>query len=171
MQQTGQQGAITSSPALLLAKKMQLMKTMIILSALILSLTLPANDSLSIMDYLLGPDISPNKLGAALIFAGIGIIIRSVLRARKGVKRNGRTPKKFRWSFWLRDNLLSKVTSALGTVAIVFIGIRFSKDIMGYELTMFASLLVGLSVDYIAEKIKKLQPDVRLNQDTNLKIQ
>lgn len=96
---------------------------------------------------------------AGFIFVLIGLFIRWFYTTRKGIKKiDNNTPMKFDLVYWIKDNIIPKSLSILVTFLIVFVTLRFPMEIVGIQFSMFYCLLVGLGLDYIIDKIKKLKP-------------
>lgn len=104
-----------------------------------------------IIAYLLGPD-EPAKFIAAAIFAVIGILISLLAESNtrpaqsdKGVKND------FSWSYLLWDNAKRIFLSVL----LILVTIRFAREIMGADLTMYMALGIGLVFDRLGLILKK----------------
>lgn len=120
-------------------------------------------DSLKVTDYVFG-ELSLNKLIGGYIFVTIGLLIRWIIFTKKGVKKNERTPERFSLMFWIKDNLLPKLTSLLGMILLTFIIFRFAEQYIGQVFSMAGALAVGLGWDYYVDKMKNLQPDRVVNK-------
>lgn len=125
-------------------------------------------DTISVGGYVLG-DLSINKLIGGYIFVIIGLILKWIYFTTKAVKSNERTPGKFSFGYWVKDNLLTKITSFIGSALAVFIVFRFAEQYIGQALTMFGALGVGLGLDYYIDKAKNMLPDVAKNKETQTK--
>ena len=95
---------------------------------------------------------------AGFFFAFIGMFLRWWFTMRKGVRRSVDTPFKFNGWFWLFDNLKDKILVALGTIAVLFIFMRFPFDLLGYTFSMFFAFGVGLFLDYCVDLLEKMKP-------------
>lgn len=96
---------------------------------------------------------------AAFVFAFIGMLIRWFITTRKGVKTSSDTPNKFNVWFWLRDNAKDKLLTIAGTIAVIFVFMRFPYDLAGWEFSMFFAFIVGLFLDYFIDLLEKLKPE------------
>lgn len=96
---------------------------------------------------------------AAFVFAFIGMLIRWFITTRKGVKTSSDTPNKFNLWFWLRDNAKDKLLTIAGTIAVIFVFMRFPYDLAGWEFSMFFAFIVGLFLDYFIDLLEKLKPE------------
>ena len=106
---------------------------------------------------------------SAYIFAFIGMFLRWFFTTIKAVKTNCLTPQKFILSYWLRDNLIHIIPSIGGSLALIFVALRFSVDLFGKPVSMLIALGVGLFLDWVADYIKNLQPKL-LNNLSNANI-
>lgn len=105
-----------------------------------------------ILIHILGPG-DPAFFIAAIIFACFGIILSLLIDAAKRDYSNPSTPDQFSWKFMLKDNLIRLIRNAL----IVFVSIRFSREIIGAEITMYLSFLIGLGLDKVIKFIVNLR--------------
>jgi uncharacterized membrane protein (DUF106 family) len=87
-------------------------------------------------------------------FLSIGLFARWAYLAKKGVKTNPETPTEFHLGFWIYHNLLDKLRNLLLSMAVAFICFRFTGELFGnLPLTMFTALAMGLSIDFLIDKI------------------
>jgi hypothetical protein len=91
-----------------------------------------------------------------LIFALIGILINTVIITKKAIKTDATTPLKFNFMYWW-DNNKDRLMRWIGILAVIFIGMRFSTEILNTEFTMFLSFLLGLLLDKFIEILKNLK--------------
>ena len=103
-------------------------------------------------------DLSTIEYEVAFFFAFLGMFLRWVWHTNKAIQSNDTTPWKFDLAYWLRDNLLSKSLSIITTLIVIFISLRFSRDLMGVYFSCFYAFTVGLFLDFIVNKLKQLQP-------------
>lgn len=83
-------------------------------------------------------------------FAIVGVIISLLIHSNKRDVNAPTTPYKFKLTFLLLDNWKRIVLNLL----LIYITIRFFKEITGVELSLFFCLLVGIGFDKLAEWIK-----------------
>ena len=126
-------------------------------------------DSLDVTDRILG-NLSWSMLWGAFIFGYLGMLLRWIWTTLRGWKTSYRTPKKFSWSFWFRDNLGVKLLSFFGNTIVMFVFFRFTDELVGEALSMFIAFVIGLCVDYFADMLKNISPDVAVNKKTNVVI-
>lgn len=88
----------------------------------------------------------------ALMFAYLAAFVLMLIGAVERDPNSEWTPFCWSWQWFLKDNLARIVLN----IIIIFIGVRFVKEIMGSERTMYASFVVGLGVDKIINFIKNL---------------
>jgi hypothetical protein len=79
-------------------------------------------------------------------WALIGAFIMVQIHANSRDPKSQRTPVKFSWAFWLRDN----GRRALFSLVLIMVAIRFSPEIFGKEINHFWALIIGLSSDGLA---------------------
>lgn len=120
----------------------------------------------SFMEYLFG-GLTLVEYEVAFSFAFMGMFLRWFWNYRTKGKTNSKTPKKFSWSYWFRDNLLSKLMSIVSSCIVIFISLRFSSDLFGIAFTWFYSFTVGLCLDFFISKLKAIQPLVAENKQLN----
>lgn len=70
--------------------------------------------------------MTPGHLAAAMTFAFLGWFVYHMIVAGKRDRASHRTPAKWSWSFWLKDNLPNAVKSFILTFALI----RFAADIL-----------------------------------------
>jgi len=100
---------------------------------------------------------------SAYIFAFVGMFLRWYFTTVKAVKCNTATPSKFILSYWLKDNLIHIIPGVGGSLALIFIALRFSVDLFGKPVSMLIAFGVGLFLDWVADTIKNLQPKLFKN--------
>jgi hypothetical protein len=61
-----------------------------------------------------------------------------------------RTPFKFSFSFLIEDNGQRILLNLL----LIIVAIRFSKEILGFEVKPFTALLIGVSFDKLSELLR-----------------
>lgn len=99
----------------------------------------------------LGKDNDPNVLGAAFLFALIGIFITLLLGTYARVPDSPTSPKGFSWSYLWSDNFKRIVA----TLLMVVVSLRFIHDIFGFELSAWHGFIVGSGWDGLAFIIKQ----------------
>ncbi len=106
--------------------------------------------------------MTPSHLMAALSFAAMGWLSYKVVTGATRVKHSIRTPVKWSWKFWVKDNWKEAVTHAV----IMFILVRFASEILAKTIPnsaeyldskdpMWIYLVVGVAKSFILDKIKK----------------
>ncbi|MDR2038972.1 MAG: hypothetical protein LBQ60_13700 [Bacteroidales bacterium] len=83
-----------------------------------------------------------------MLFVGIGVMLTLLLDISQRDKESPRTPRRWSWPFFWRDNMLRFILNLLVAVALI----RFWPDIKGEEISMFYCFCTGLCFDslYIA---------------------
>lgn len=90
-------------------------------------------------------------------FGLLGIFISILWHASNRDKSSQATPVPFSWIFLLKDNI-QRITLSL---ILLFVGIRFSKQMFGQDLTMWVALGVGLTLDKVSQFLKNLSLGAR----------
>lgn len=88
-----------------------------------------------------------------VFWAIIGAYITVQFTANRRDPSSSRTPEKFSWGFWIRDN--SRRVAFV--MACILTTLRFSQDITGKELNEFWALVIGLSFDLLAIILNNLR--------------
>lgn len=92
-------------------------------------------------------------------FFGIGYLIYGLNEASERDKLGTRTPKKWKWNFWYKDNWRRYLVSILTT----YVFFRFYVEFVGHEFTYFEAVMLGIIGDGAGakakRKIKKVQAD------------
>lgn len=103
-----------------------------------------------ILKHLLGPG-DPGYFIAAFIYAMVGMLISLLVSASKRDQSKLTTPEAFSWRYLLWDNAKKIIL----TLILVIVTLRFSREFMGADLTMYLALLVGLGWDMLGEMWRK----------------
>lgn len=96
-------------------------------------------------------------LFAAFLFALIGVWLRALLTTAKRDPLKDRSPVEFSWKFFFNDNVKRFVKSGVTTLIVIFLSIRFFKELTGTgdELLMLYSLGVGFGIDKAIDALRK----------------
>ena len=103
------------------------------------------NTLLSIKSFLGGYSIGEFASLFAWALTGAYILVQFNINSRD--PNSVRTPVKFSWKFWIKDNLRRVVFNGV----LIIVTLRFSKEITGKELNEFWALVIGLSSDGLAQ--------------------
>jgi hypothetical protein len=109
-----------------------------------------------VLSRLLG-SVTPGEFIAGFIFALIGIFISLLIGTTNRNPLSERTPPRFSFVFLLSDNAIRIYKSIALTVLILFVSIRFSKEFIGKEFTMFYALCLGLGLDTVIARWKLIK--------------
>ena len=101
------------------------------------------------MNQFFGPYTAMTFLGYFL-FALFGLWLSLSLQANKRDPNASTTPFHFTWAFLLSDNVKRIVTS----LALIYVAIRFSKEMFGLEMNDWKAVVTGLGLDKLSEVIK-----------------
>lgn len=97
----------------------------------------------------------------AFYIAGlVGAVLSFGINVGQAVKKDTSTPNTFQWA-----KVKVKATRWMTTILLLAVGIVFNKEILGaalnseapIELTLWASLLVGMSTDQLGKKLAGLK--------------
>lgn len=83
-------------------------------------------------------------------FSLVGVAISLLLHGAKRNVDEKSTPDKFSIGFLIKDNWKRIVLNAL----VIFVTIRFFRDLTGFELSLFFCLLIGFSYDKVLQLLK-----------------
>lgn len=111
---------------------------------------------MKVTDYLFG-SIPVQMLIGAGVFVIIGVLISKTLDAATRKPDNIASPYNWSWKYFWNDNNRRIINSAVSSVLIVFCSLRFSKDLFGAELSMIYALIIGLCLDAVKIKFRKLK--------------
>lgn len=105
--------------------------------------------------------MTQQHLLAALSFAALGWLLYKCITAARRDRGSHRTPVKWSWKFWLKDNWKEALLHAL----IMFAMVRFaseilnkigvSPDVIESNDPMWIYFVVGVLKSWILDKVKK----------------
>lgn len=98
------------------------------------------------VNTLFGEGMSLSHFLAMYALALMGILVSNIL----DIYSSGERPQGFQWSYWWSDNKVRIILSLL----FAFLGILFSEQLLGAELTRFLAFTAGLTTDKTIESIK-----------------
>ena len=98
-------------------------------------------------------------------FLLIGYVIYGLNEATSRDVLSVKTPKKWKWKFWIRDNWRRYLVTILTT----YIMFRFYIEFVGHEFTYFEALMMGLVGDGIGATAKKRVNIVKANREKLMK--
>jgi hypothetical protein len=102
------------------------------------------------MKDLLFGGISPQHFLVMLFFALLGVMISLLVHSTNRDPKAIRTPFRFKLLFLIDDNIQRILLNLL----LIVVAIRFSKEILGFEIKPFIALLIGVSFDKLAELLR-----------------
>jgi hypothetical protein len=97
-----------------------------------------------------------------MFFSAIaGVLIRIIYTTVKGVKNrvNG-SPMQFAFSYWVKDNILPKITTLLAFIISTNILIKLPSGTWGYIIFGILGFIGGLFIDWLTEALKLLSPKI-----------
>jgi Na+/melibiose symporter-like transporter len=96
--------------------------------------------------------MAPDQFFAMLFFAFIGVAATMLLDTKTRDKDSPRTPEKFHFGFWIKDNFIR----ILRNILFLCLGIRFYPELNGGEqITPFLAVGLGLGVDGLVAVVRK----------------
>ena len=98
--------------------------------------------------------LTTNQVIISFILAFAGLYLKWYFKSYVGVHYNAQTPYQFSWKYWLSDNV-HRLKGMVATIIILFISIRFPKELLGVEFSYLWAFIAGLGIDWITEVIKK----------------
>lgn len=101
------------------------------------------------LENLFGPG-DPGMFLAALVYAMVGVTISLLYDSSKRDQNKVSTPNDFSWGYLLIDNIKRIVLSVL----LVVVSLRFSRELLGADLTMYLALLIGIGFDRLGLLLK-----------------
>jgi len=129
------------------------------MSMFLTSVVIAGEVNSEITDNILG-SLTLSTYISAFFFAGLGLFLHHTIVVKKGVRTSESTPMKFSWSFWFKNNFMTKMTVILTNIIVIYLMLRFSVDWVGMEVSMAFAFVVGLSIDWAYDLIRKLQKKV-----------
>lgn len=102
---------------------------------------------------------------AYIVLAILGTILFTGMEVGLRDETSPKTPKKFSWGFLAKDN----VKRYLFTLLLIFIQLRFFKELNGVDLTPYTAILIGFGADGIAGFSKKKFTVLQADRDKLLK--
>ena len=103
----------------------------------------------------------------AFLFAFMGMFLRWFWSTSRGIKSiQNQSPAKFDLIYWIKDNILSKLNSFMASIIVIFVGLRFSNELLDFNFSMFLALCIGLLIDYVSDLLKNLQPFKKVINNT-----
>lgn len=102
------------------------------------------------LQYVLGTSDIP-MYAALWFFACLGILLSLLIGAVKRKPDSPHTPFSFSWKFLWSDNF----RRILATATLVFITFRFTEQLIGTQISLWAAFLIGLGHDQLAAIAKK----------------
>ena len=100
-------------------------------------------------------------------FLVIGYIIYGLTETSGRDKLSSKTPKKWKWKFWFKDNWRRYLVTILTT----YIMFRFYVEFVGHEFTNFEALMMGMIGDGIGATAKKRTAMVKANREKLMELE
>ena len=96
-------------------------------------------------------------LFAGFIFALLGVLLNALLKTASRDPMASRTPVEFSWKFFWNDNVKRFINSGLTTLVVIFLSLRFFKELTGVEdsISMVYCFGVGFAIDKAVMALKK----------------
>ncbi|MDA3778752.1 MAG: hypothetical protein PF487_00730 [Bacteroidales bacterium] len=110
-------------------------------------------------------EYTPVQSFGFLWFLLIGFAIYGLNEINNRNKLSTKTPKKWGWKFWIKDNW----RRYLMTILTTYIMFRFYVEFVGHEFTNFEALMMGLIGDGIGATAKKRVGIVKANREKLMK--
>lgn len=124
----------------------------------LLTILLAATDSTSFAYHMTG-GLPSGEIWAAIAFASLGLLLMTAINVRNGIVNNPETSDAFKWKHFGWGSVIRIALSAIITVIVIFLSIRFAQELVGKTLSMFYALGVGLFIDKATQLlVKKRDP-------------
>jgi len=102
------------------------------------------------MKEILIGDQTAIQFAGLVFFALMGIALSLLIQTTKRDITSMNTPYSFSWSFLFSDNAKRIAASCI----LVYLSLRFTKDIFNVEINNFFAACIGLSFDRLAQFLK-----------------
>jgi hypothetical protein len=102
---------------------------------------------------LFGLEPTPENIAIIIVggvFALLGLAVNRLISVRKAIKENPKTPSKFDLKYFITDNWTSIVLSLL----LLFVGLRFTQELLGVDITMWVAFGIGFGLDKLTKVIE-----------------
>jgi hypothetical protein len=102
---------------------------------------------------LFGLEPTPENIAIIIVggvFAMLGLAVNRLISVRKAIKENPQTPSKFSLKYFITDNWTSIVLSLL----LLFVGLRFTQELLGVDITMWVAFGIGFGLDKLTKIIE-----------------
>lgn len=108
--------------------------------------------------------MSVDQFCAAFVFTLIGVALSLLFNAATRDPNSETSPIEWSWEFFWNDNKMRIIKSVLLGLLVIFVSLRFTKEIFGRELSMFFALMIGLSLDKVQTIVKNLTYHLKKKQ-------
>jgi hypothetical protein len=102
--------------------------------------------------------VNPVHFKIAFIFALMAMFVRWVLKLKTVLKTNKDASVAFSWRLWIVDTI-HKISRVIAMLCLVFIFLRFSKELLGFEFSMLIAVGIGFFADILADKAMAIKPE------------
>lgn len=106
------------------------------------------------LDYITG-GMSVDQFCAAFVFTLIGVALSLFLDASKRNPVSVNSPIEWSWQYFWNDNLKRILRVVFTSILVIFVSLRFTKELFGREISMFFAFVIGLSLDQVQVFIRK----------------
>jgi len=111
------------------------------------------------LHYIFGAG-NPAQIAATFVWAYLAAFTSILFKTTKRDPLSPCSPVHFSWAYLWSDN----TKRIIGSIILIFIAIRVSKELMGVEPTMYVAILIGYGFDKISGVLKKAS-DKLFNSD------
>lgn len=129
-----------------------------------MNILLLATDSTSFTYHMTG-GLPIGEIWAAITFAMLGLILMTAINVRNGIVKNPKTADAFNWKYFGWGTIIRIILSALITMIVIFLSIRFAQELVGKTLSMFYALGVGLFIDRATQLLVKKRKTTKTGLD------
>lgn len=108
-------------------------------------------DKIALLNEVWLGGLPPALFVAAYVWGLLGIIVGRGYDAMTREPNKTGSPVNFSWTYWIRDNAKRFGWNLL----FLLIAIRFAPEILGAQITVYASFLIGIGIDKVPDMLKK----------------
>jgi hypothetical protein len=91
---------------------------------------------------------------AGAIFANIGLAVNYFFKVKKAIKTNDNSPDNFSIKYFIKNNWQDISL----TILLVFVGLRFTQELLGLQITMWVAFIIGFGIDKLVDIINSKLP-------------
>lgn len=106
------------------------------------------------IDYITG-GMGVDQFAAAFVFTLVGVALSLFFDASRRNPVSVESPIEWSWNYFWNDNIKRILKAIFTGILVIFVSLRFTKELFGREISMFFAFVIGLSLDQIQVIIRK----------------